>query len=370
MMRVVVAGQMPPPYGGQNLNIKKLYEMLSDEDELIVEHWEFSFTKDVSSFRKLSIGKIVALFGVIFRLFTLRRRGRIDLIIYPSGGPHTVPIIRDIMILPFATLLSQKVWVHFHAGAIAERLPLLPAMLRVPLKAVHKRCYGGIVLTDFGRADSEDLGLNKTEVIPIGVVDRRQKAQRKKTSDALTLLYVGHLREDKGTDVLIKAFGKINAQYTNTELHLVGECSSATLDRMLHPMIDNTGCSNSIKVMGLLQGDALKREFEEADLFVFPSEAPSESYGMVLVEAMMHALPVVAADWRAAREVLKDDTGEYCYQIGDNHQMALEEILARVINQSSKWSEWGCLNRDKYEEYYSMDVYHEKMINLIFRKSK
>ncbi len=366
-MRVVIAGQMPPPVGGQNLNIKRLYEMLLDDDELIVDHWKFDFTKEVSNFRKFNFGKVWSLFYVIGRLFRLRAQGPIDVIIYPSGGPHTIPIIRDILILPFATALSNRVWCHFHAGAISERISSLPRWMSWGIKLVHKGCRGGIVLTRFGMADAEALNLREVEVIPIGVEDRASESVREKENDIKTILYVGHLREDKGTDILIRAFAKVYKEYSRYRLRLVGECSSEKLAASIHDVINETGCSQAIELVGLLEGPELDRVYEEADLFVFPSYAPSESYGMVLVEAMMHGLPVVAADWRAAREVLGSGQGSICYSIGSNHQTSLENALNEALSQSSSWPAWGCINRDIYKKHYTLEIYREQIKALITR---
>ena len=121
-MRVVISGQMPPPIGGQNLNVKRFYDLLDSEPEIQAEHWRMEFTKSTKSFRKFGLRKLVELVRVVFRLCKLRSGGKMDVIIYSTGGPHLVPIIRDIILLPMACMMSEKVWVHFQAAGCFDQL--------------------------------------------------------------------------------------------------------------------------------------------------------------------------------------------------------------------------------------------------------
>ena len=54
----------------------------------------------------------------------------------------------------------------------------------------------------------------------------------------------------------------------------------------------------------MLRGEALARHYASCDLFVFPSL--SETFGNVTLEAMASGLPVVAFDYGAAREHMRN----------------------------------------------------------------
>ena len=72
---------------------------------------------------------------VLWRLFRIRMTGGVDLMLYPVGGPHMVPIIRDILLLPFARLASRKLVLQFHAAGIAE------SMRSVDCLSSHRRDF-------------------------------------------------------------------------------------------------------------------------------------------------------------------------------------------------------------------------------------
>lgn len=49
-----------------------------------------------------------------------------------------------------------------------------------------------------------------------------------------------------------------------------------------------------------------QRLFSAADVFVSPAHSLQESFGLTLVEAMLHELPVVASDWNGYRDIVVD----------------------------------------------------------------
>ncbi|AEV83961.1 Glycogen synthase 2 [Actinoplanes sp. SE50] len=91
------------------------------------------------------------------------------------------------------------------------------------------------------------------------------------------LLCVASLTHRKGQDVLLRALG------TLTDLDW--ECTFAGAG----PIPAHSG---NVRFTGPLAGADLEAAYANADLFVLPSRA--ETYGMVITEALAHALPVVA----------------------------------------------------------------------------
>jgi glycosyltransferase involved in cell wall biosynthesis len=65
-----------------------------------------------------------------------------------------------------------------------------------------------------------------------------------------------------------------------------------------------------------LRGEELARAYASADLFLFPSL--SETFGNVTLEAMASALPVIAFDYGAAREHLRDGKHGAAVGCGDD----------------------------------------------------
>jgi glycosyltransferase involved in cell wall biosynthesis len=106
------------------------------------------------------------------------------------------------------------------------------------------------------------------------------------------LICVGVLSRHKGQDLLVEAL----AGLAERDWHCV---LAGSLDRdpdfvgQLQARIAQLGYGHRIRLAGVLTGAALSHAYATADLLVAPSR--SETYGMTVIEALAHGLPVIAA---------------------------------------------------------------------------
>lgn len=396
---VVVAGQVPPPTGGQNVMIQRILGEMSSDTRWQTVHLPFFFTPSFQSVRKFRFAKIAELVAVWVRFLRLvHRHGRPDVLLYPSGGPQTVPVIRDILLLPLFCLLSRKVVVQFHAAGIADRLTSKSGILERLLKAAYRNVAGAIVMTNFNRCDPESLGIEKIDVIPHRLPDEnpnghlpeyggwekveseKQKAEndapadqkstiqnQPATSEArpgspsaisnpappFNILYAGHLYELKGTPQLVEAFAEIAPLYPGARLVLMGEFLPPYSEAECRARCEELGIGGRVDILGVLQGEKKAAQFRAAHLFVFPSVAPYESFGLVMAEAMMWGLPIIATDWRGNRDVAGPDA---LYAIvGDSLPQDLTARMREAMAQPAELTTMSTASRRRFEEEYRLD---------------
>jgi glycosyltransferase involved in cell wall biosynthesis len=368
---IVIAGQMPPPIGGQNINIKRVYELLSSEDDLHVSHLKFEFTKSWTGARRLGFSKLLEFCKVVGRALSIRRRGAIDFLLYPAGGPHTVPIIRDWLLLPVLSLCSRRLVIHFQAAGLKERLERSPGWFCFITRFIYKNFTSdAVVLSEYGKRDATSAGIERVSVLPNAFEDQAKGLYIREQSEVLTMLSVGHLCADKGSPQLIDAFGKLAVENSNVKLLLVGEPLSPYTEKQLLADIKSTGVADRIVWKGILTGDDLADMYKEADLFIFSSVAPYESFGMVLIEALQWSLPIVVTDWRANVSVCGEEFGgvvaEDCVE---DLSHSLEQALRQAIDQRENWSDWGEKNRQIYTEKYTMLKLRENLRKIISKNA-
>lgn len=105
----------------------------------------------------------------------------------------------------------------------------------------------------------------------------------------LKLLAVGRLAHYKGFEVLLDAL----TQYADANLLLVGTGERETA---LRAQIHTLGLGGRVVMAGDLSDASLAAAYASADAFVLPSLNRSESFGLVLLEAMRAGRPVIASD--------------------------------------------------------------------------
>lgn len=352
-LRVIVAGQLPPPIGGQNIMIQEALAQFRRSPACRTEHLSFFFTPEMADARRGGIRKVVELLRVIGRLLGFRLVGPIDLLLYPAGGPQRVPLVRDLLLFPWALALSKRVVIQFHAAGIGDRLVKGNGFLPRLVASLYRRAFAAVVHSNFNRCDPEVVGMNRIVVVPCRIVDEfdpptvRRGGRRK-----VRLLYAGHLCADKGTPELLGAYAMLREPYPELELELMGECLPPFTQEHLEQLLSHLAVQSHVRVAGVLTGRAKAEAFGRADLFVFPTVAPYESFGLVLAEAMSWELPIVASDWRGNKDVLTDKAGAICFPVTSDLTADIVTAVKAAFERSERWEEWGRVNRTIFQERY------------------
>lgn len=359
--RIVVAGQLPPPVHGQAIYIEQTLKALSRYPDLQVEHLEFKFSRSMSEIRQPSARKILEAVRIAMKLLHMRFNGPIDLMLYPAGGPHTVPLLRDLLLLPLCLILSRRLVLNFHATGVAEALPKLPHYFAKTVVSIYRRARGALVLTEAGRSDAEATGIRHIEVVPNGLPDAYDSSLIEGRSDATTILYAGHLCPDKGTHHLLEAVGLLHKQCARKfRLVLLGEPSPPWTSATVHEEIVRRGITDIVSVEGVQTGTAKWKAFANADIFAFPSTAPYEGFPLVLLEAMMWKLPIVTTRWKGIPEVVGVDGGATLLDPATLPH-GLAAALQSLLQAPQTLPERGEANRQRYLKLFAAEIVHSRL---------
>lgn len=194
-----------------------------------------------------------------------------------------------------------------------------------------RRFHGPAVITQTPsaatRADLVALGLPRTVVWGRGVESdrftpaRRSEVQRGAlgATGKVVVLHVGRLAVEKDPHVLIEAFQRVyEAVGSETLFCVAGDGPRAEALREALPFARH---------FGFLERDALADLYAAADLFVFPS--PTETCGLVTLEAMASGLPVISADRGGVLENVRHGINGLVVATGDGRQFA-EAVIGLI----------------------------------------
>ena len=201
---------------------------------------------------------------------------------------------------------------------------------------------------------------DKTTVIPLGIADRFDTPDTPDTPDtqktvvqsqpqqsALKVIAVGRLAHYKGLDVLIKAV----AESTNAELDLVGQGDEA---QRLRRLTMTLGLESRVRFHGALSDAARDALLLASDCLCLPSTDRTESFGIVLLEAMSAGKACVVTDVPGSGMTSVVQAGGTGLIVPPGDSNALASALEKLATNPDLVAELGRQGRARFERYFSV----------------
>jgi glycosyltransferase involved in cell wall biosynthesis len=120
----------------------------------------------------------------------------------------------------------------------------------------------------------------------------------------LILVVVGRLAPEKGFPFLAKVVARLHDQKVPFKLIVVGGNRNPSIEADIRNAFNPV--AQHVIFTGFLEGDALARAYATADVFVHCSI--TETFGLVVLEAMACGIPVIARDEGGPSEIVKESS--------------------------------------------------------------
>ena len=145
-----------------------------------------------------------------------------------------------------------------------------------------------------------------------------------------SILFVGRLIERKGVNHLIRALGTVRERVP-ARLIVIGDGPERP---RLEALAQDLGLRDDVEFRGRVSDDELRRAYASAAVFVLPSvldaRQDTEGLGVVLLEAMNYAVPVIASEIGGITDIVQHERTGLLVPPGD--EGALAGALARVLH--------------------------------------
>lgn len=235
------------------------------------------------------------------------------------------------------------------------------------LKTIYDRicgvCLGDRLLFHFTSEPEREASLKRFTglkgVVITNGVQCPEVTNRRERGEKLRLLYLGRLDPIKGIENLIEACRRLNGPLKGKWQLTIAGGGDARYTAKLKMLIARLGLTESVAMVGRVEGEEKERIFAQADVVVVPSHL--ENFCIVVAEALAHGVPVVAS--RGAPWPQLESHG--CGLWVDNDP----ESLARGVDQISRMPliDMGKKGRDWMETEFSWSRVATQMIQLYQR---
>jgi phosphatidyl-myo-inositol dimannoside synthase len=150
----------------------------------------------------------------------------------------------------------------------------------------------------------------------------------------------------KGADTLIAALPNILKSAADTSLVLVGDGDDRP---RLEQLARDLGVSEHANFLHGLTQEQFFACYANCDVFSLPSRG--EGFGLVFLEAMAHAKPVIGGAHGGIPDIVEDGVTGLLVPHGDVERLA--QALESLLNNPSRATEMGARGRERIEKTFS-----------------
>ncbi len=300
--KTLILGPVPPPMGGQAIITEYVIE--------IIGNTHLINTNTIN--RNPLLANIKCVLEILFSTY----KWSFFTHIYLSLSRGKLSSIKDLLVLLLFMNSDKKIIGHMHGNDLnylGSR-----GLYGYFLRRLYSRMDTCIYVTEYQKKLSP-LFASQSVVIPNAVCNLWENEVLCLPSSS-RLLYVSLLMYSKGFFVLLDALVTLLRKGYILTLHVAGSfesdefMSASEFKKVFLSRIDATNSEfgeNTVVYHGEIKGENKKRIFEDSDIFVFPTFFKSESFGLVLVEAMLSGCVVVASNEPFFQEILAE--GNYLF---------------------------------------------------------
>jgi glycosyltransferase involved in cell wall biosynthesis len=253
---------------------------------------------------------------------------------------HYLPWIPKSAAKSLARLISKRQCNQVDA-IVAPSQPMLDVLRSYGISSKAEVIATGLQAHSFAAADGEAFRAK------YGIAQNRPM-----------LLYVGRVAFEKNIDFLVRMVKLLSESMPDILLVITGE---GPAEASLHALVKKLGIAKNVQFIGYLDRNTqLNACYQAADIFVFASK--SETQGLVLLEAMAQATPVVAIAELGTASILAEgqgamiaveDEAEFAHKV---HALLLNPVHREHLGDRareyahSKWS--AAKQAERMVEFY------------------
>ena len=354
-LNVLFIAPLPPPFGGQAIMSEIVFKILKP-----------LYTVNINAEGNIFINAFIIIKIAFYMIF------KNPDVIYFTCSRSKMGAIRDMVLLFLAKLLNIKTINHLHGNEIKDIL--------------HPRWLERIVVNAYQAIDTTIFVSQKqADEFPIRVPNMKKvvlpncydkvfdeinwiKKIKKITNCEINILFISFLMESKGIFIALEVFERLATNYPNLRFNVAGDfrtdylsTSSEVKSRFFKKWENlNYQFNGRFIYHGTVVGELKRDLFLKNDILLFPTFFKTESFGLVIIEAMRSGNVIVASDFNNISELVTEERGRLFKPKDINGAfLAIEHFIkdldyTREIQKKNIIFSQTIYSQEKYEKDFSL----------------
>lgn len=357
---LLIVGQTPPPWHGQAVATKMLFE--HDWGRRDVQKLRMAYSEEMQAVGRFSLDKVRHLFDLILRTRQILDKNPNTLLFYPPASANWVPFLRDVIYLSQVRRKARGTVFIFHASGLAEWVSRSRVRRWLARRAYHHADLALEVAIE-QVPPHEVFETTRWEWCPCAAEVPMMKRDHPGEDRPLRVLFVGSLQEGKGVLEIIRtaALLKQRGFGGRFRISIVGRWFSEQFKQETEQLVAELAVEDIVALPGELTGDAKWQAYREADIFFFPSHYQSEASPIVLMEALGAGLPVVSTRWRGIPSLVEGC--EAAWLLPTREPEAFAGALIELDGRRAEFTHFAETSRNFYEGCYRPEHFTGRIEN-------
>lgn len=331
------------------------------EIDVVVANKGWSTTRELSRgvrvLRLARWGEVLST-SIIPGLVAFLKEDRWDII--HIHHPNPMAAVAVLLARPHARLVLT-----YHSDIVRQRItgslfgPVLARLLRrsdrIHVASRELEASSPILRSFHDRTSVIPFGIREERLLPLDGDARTEARAFGEWGAGRLILFVGRIVYYKGLEYLLRAMRLVDAR-----LLVIGD---GDLLKTSERLTARLGLEQRVRFLGEVPDATVSAAFAACDLFVLPSTARSEAFGLVLLEAMAFGKPIVSTALDTGVSYVNRD-GETGIVVPPADVNALAEAIRKILGDDSLRARLGREARRRFESEFRIETAAERMFEL------
>lgn len=359
--RILFILHLPPPVHGAAMMGQYIHDSEVINGRFDCHYINLTTAKSLQDIGKGGVKKLWRFFCLLLRIVKGLVRVKPQSV-YVTPNSHGGAFYKDFVVVQLIKLMGYRVIAHYHNKGVATRQD---RWLDDKLYRLFFKNLKVILLAEALYGDVEKyVRREDVFVCPNGIPESLKGEPTAERNNVIPqLLFLSNLLVDKGVLVLLDALKILKEKGYSFVCHFVGGETAEIDAARFAEEVKTRGLDKMALYLGKKYDEEKNEEYDNADIFVFPTYYYNECFPLVLLEAMEHAVPCISTREGGVSAIIDDGVNGFIVEKRDAN--ALADRVEFLLTHPEERPRMGIAGYQKFKNEFTLPKFETRMKQIL-----